>query len=533
LPSVTGEESRRTYIGINSTLSNFLSQVGIRWHRAGAGVFSLIYGTEMTDLWNGSRLGTGNLHRVLVSAPEGNLTGAELLKVVEHLSVEMEQIGIRQGDLVGLMLPNSLAFVSLFLSLSRIGARVALLSPKLRVNAIDPILGTLYLRYLITPEALLREQNWLSERSISVREIASTPSNGSCVLTLDNDTSPIPENVSLIKFSSGSTGEPKGIGITVDNLIAEATNITETLLLTPESHVVAPVPVSHSYGFDLGMLACMWSGARLTLQDAFVPRHTLRTLTEGPVDVFLGVPPMYSILLDTPLNSVPDLSGVRYLLSCTAPLSADVIRDFFARFRAPICQHYGSSETGAVSLHVPEQVLQYPGSVGRAMKNVTITIDGRSPDRPDGQGEVVVRSAAVAETCVMGSPEGKAALQNGEFRTGDLGSLDQRGFLFVHGRADALINVGGLKVSPAEVVQVLERHPSIREAAVVGVRSARDQEIVYAVVALRSAATEEQLLRFCRSRLAEYKVPRRIEFREALPRGPSGKIHIRPGDVHS
>ncbi len=485
----------------------------------------------MTDFWSASRLRTDRMEGVRVSAPDGSLTCSELLDIVERLAVELEQIGIRQRTLVGLMLPNSIAFIALFYSLNRIGARVALLSPKLCEAGLDPILAATHLRYIITSAGLPPGQTFLRERCSSIRNLAVLPSVSSSVLTLKYGESPVPENISLIKFSSGSTGEPKGIGLSLENLIAEATNITESLSLTPESHVVAPVPLAHSYGFDLGVLACMWSGARLTLHDAFVPRHMLRTLSEGQVDVFLGVPAMYRVLLDTPLNTTPDLSHVRYLLSCTAPLSANVIRNFAARFHAPICQHYGSSETGAVSLHVPTQVLQTPDSVGRVMKNVLVTIDSRSQAEADAPGEVVVRSAAVAVAYVMGSPEGKVVLRNGEFRTGDLGQLDDRGFLFIKGRADALINVGGLKVSPAEVAQVLELHPGVTEAAVVGVRSALDEEIVYAVVVAQSPLTEDQLVQFCQSRLAEYKVPRRIEFRDALPRGPSGKVQLRPGDI--
>ena len=141
----------------------------------------------------------------------------------------------------------------------------------------------------------------------------------------------------------------------------------------------------------------------------------------------------------------------------------------------------------------------------------------------------MVRSRAVAQGYIMGGPPGPSPLRDGVYRTGDLGVFEE-GFLSLRGRRDRLINVGGLKVSPDEVVATLESHPAVWEAAVTGVRDAAGEEVVYAVVALRAAATERDLLTFCRARLAEHKVPRRIDVGRELPRGPTGKVRIRRED---
>ena len=132
----------------------------------------------------------------------------------------------------------------------------------------------------------------------------------------------------------------------------------------------------------------------------------------------------------------------------------------------------------------------------------------------------------------MGRPSGYSKFKEDTYWTGDVGIVDEEGFLYLRGRKDDVINVGGLKVSPYEVTQVLEKFPAVSEAAVVGVKDASGEEVVYAVVTLNSPTTEQAILAFCQSRLSDYKAPRRIEIRDEMPRGPSGKIKLSSKDIH-
>jgi long-chain acyl-CoA synthetase len=269
------------------------------------------------------------------------------------------------------------------------------------------------------------------------------------------------------------------------------------------------------------------------LEEAFVPRRTASTLADANIAAFLGVPAQYKILLATRMAADPDLSRVRWLLSCTAPLGPEQVTAFHDRFRGLICQHYGSSETGAVTTHVPSEVLRRPDSVGRAGPGVRLRIvreDGEEADAGE-EGEVTVSGPAVAGAYVLGGLPGAPLLRGGAFWTGDVGVLDREGFLTVHGRVDDLINVGGLKVSPTEVAAVLERHPAIREAAAVGVPGFGDEVAIHAAVVAAEPVTESELLAHCRTSLAEYKVPRRIEFREELPTTATGKIRLTAKDL--
>jgi long-chain acyl-CoA synthetase len=448
-----------------------------------------------TALWDALHSRTGGLgERVAVRTPSGRLTFAELWAEAERSASELRAAGVPERAVIGLSLRNSPRFLTTFLALCRLDATIALLSPDYRRDEVAAIRRGVGLAAVVSDEKL---------------ELVGAAEGGERV-----------DDEALLKFSSGSTAEPKGIALTAGNVLAEAETVTATLGVAPGDTVLAGVPLFHSYGFDLGVLPTLVAGSTLVLEDAFVPRRTLASLAGATA--FLGVPAQYRAFLDTRLDSPPDLAGVRWLLSCTAPLAPETVIAFAERFRAPICQHYGSSETGAVTTHVPDEVLARPASVGRVMGGVELALD---------DGEVVVRSDAVARRYVLGAPPAPSPLGEGTFRTGDLGSLDSDGFLTLHGRRDALINVGGLKVSPAEVAATLERHPAVREAAVLGVPDGRGEEVVFAAVALGGPVDETELLTFCRSSLAEYKVPRRIEIRDELPRTAAGKVRLRLEDL--
>ncbi len=466
-------------------------------------------------LWEAFKAATGGLGgRVAVSTPAEELTFEELWRRAERLASLLSGAGVPEGGVAGLALPNSPRFLEAFLALCRLDATVALLSPQYGGAEISAIVRG------IRPGAVVTETT-LAPAIAEAVPTGSSSAAGELVVLVPAGSDAPASTAALLKFSSGSTAEPKGIALSAANVIAEVENVTRTLDLGPGDRILSGVPLFHSYGFDLGVLPTLYAGTTLVLEDAFVPRRTLAALAGSAPAAFLGVPAQYRAFLAARTEPL-DLSGIRWLLSCTAPLAPDVVTAFADRFGAAICQHYGSSETGAVTTHVPSEVLRRPESVGRPMEGVRVTI---------AEGEVVVESDAIAQGYVLGAPLGLSPFRAGSFWTGDLGSIDADGFLTVLGRRDALINVGGLKVSPAEVAATLERHPAVREAAVIGFPDGRGDELPYAVVELSAPADESELLAFCSARLAEYKVPRRIEIREALPRTAAGKVRLTVEDL--
>ena len=479
-------------------------------------------------LWAEFRARTGELRdRVAVTGPRGELTFAELWTAADAMAVALRSAGVPEGARVGLALPSSPRFVTAFLALCRLDACIVLIPAQYRSAELDAVARGLALSVVVSDADL-------APGIADVLPGARTSSvDGLEVVAASAGDEPTPEPAALLKLSSGSTAQPKCIVLTADNVLAEAENVTATLELGPGDRVAAGVPLSHSYGFDLGVLPALHAGCTLEVDDVFVPRRTLAALAEGAPTAYLGVPAGYRALLGAHVPDPPDLSGVRWLLSCTAPLPAHVVTAFAERFGAPICQHYGTSETGAATNHVPSAVLERPDSVGRPMQGVHVSVvstDGAELP-PGDEGEVVVRSDAVAHGYALGAPVGPSPFRSEGFWTGDLGRLDEEGFLTVLGRRDAVINVGGFKVSPEEVAATLERHPAVREAAVLGIETGTGERAVCAAVELESPVEEAELIAFCGRALAEYKVPRRVAVLDALPRTGSGKVRLRPEDL--
>ncbi|MCM2272290.1 MAG: acyl--CoA ligase [candidate division Zixibacteria bacterium] len=475
---------------------------------------------------------------VAVRTPQAALTFAELSSGAIQLS-EWLRDRISSRALVAHSLSNSISFAPAFLGLCRNNAIIPMLSPKYRESEVRAIIASLPIEHILTSPS----QAAMLAKIIDLREGSVVTCDGACeqlaLVSIDRTKFPPTDidrallaQAAIIKLTSGSTGVPKGVVLTAKNVLASSKIVCDTLGLNTGDHIVCPVPLFHSYGFDLGLLPVLTAGATLVPSDLFVPRILLRELADPRTKVFLGVPSMYQALVDA-AGIVPDLSHIKYLLSCTAPLNPSLIQAFREKFGLSICQHYGSSETGGATIHDPSQVAAHEHAVGRAMSGVTIALVNKSGQHvPAGDdGEVVVSSDAVSPGYIIGAPSDRQVLTGGKYHTSDLGHLSPDGFLTLKGRIDQLVNIGGLKVSPLEVQQVLELHPSVREVAVLGIRDAQGSETLVAVVSLKTLESESVLLEHCRRLLAEYKVPRRITIMADLPRGGTGKIQIRCEDL--
>lgn len=475
-----------------------------------------------------------------ITSSEGSLSFRRVEECAGQLADLLSERGISASALVHAALPNMPVFLPSLLALRRLGATVGLVSSRYRDAELRAVTQRMPpTAYLTTPQiAGILARAIDVEKSEQLPAVADAQPPLSLVFPAAAGPARRTEGLALIKFTSGSTGAPKGVGLTEANLLAEAANIVATLAITPADRILVPVPVSHSYGFDLGLLPVIVAGAQAVLRRSFIPREVLADLADPATSIFLGVPSMYRILAETNAANVPDLSHVRYLLSCTAPLLPSLVELCHERLRVAVCQHYGSSETGAAANHRPDEVLRRPGSVGVAVEGVELRIvgDGGETLPPGQEGEIVICSEAVASGYVTDEGTAAAAFSRVDdrrtaYRTGDVGVLDEDGFLFWRGRRDQVINVGGLKVYPAEVTQVLERCPGVSGARVVAARDPRGEEVVHAVVTLSQSIREQDILAYCRQHLADYKVPRRIEIAESISAPEAVKMSDLSGEV--
>lgn len=504
--------------------------------------------TDTTAIWRAfERTAQADPGAVALSTVGATVTRAELATQASTIASAMRGAGVREHGVVMLMLPNSVEFVAAFLAVTQLPALAAPVSTLYRSSELRAICADIRPDSILVPPQHAAGITRLLD--IERQHDIGVPGTDACLRLLCvrrpgqasvldvrerfgvRDPGSFP---ALFKFSSGSTGAPKAVLWTAANVRAAAANAVETLGLDASDVVLAPAPLSHSYGFDLGILPMVFAGASLVIRSRFSPKTTLTDLVDERISVFLGVPVMYGVLNRTRLDPVPDLSSVRYLLSSTAPLPVAQIDTFRRRFNAWIVQHYGSSETGGISLHVPSEIARRPGSVGRAMENVGVgVVDCNGEPLPSGcRGEVVISGEATAAGYIQGeSPHERNAFRDGRYWTGDVGFLDADGFLYLDGSRVGVIHVGGWKVSLAEVAQVLESHPSVVESAVTALTNAQQKTRVIAAVELRDPAEEAELIAFCRARLADYKVPRRIHVLEELPRSASGEVVLRAEDL--
>lgn len=314
----------------------------------------------------------------------------------------------------------------------------------------------------------------------------------------------------MLLASSGTTGLPKIVRRDAASLDAVARNMVEAIGFTPDDHVLAAVPLTHSYGVEHGLLAPLWAGSTVHLVEGMDWPVLIRALRDATI--FPAVPSMIEMLVASPERSLPRM---RMVYSAGAALPRALHDRFADRFRLRVGQVYGMTEIGSVTFNDPASEPFDPGSVGKPMRDVSI--------RVIGDGEIVVRAPSMLNDYI----DDDIPLIDGHFRTGDLGRIDEHGRLTITGRSRLLIDTGGLKINPLEVEGVIAQHPDVAECIVVPVRQSETVERICAIVVARDESSPpsiESIRGFAKERLAAYKVPRLVQFRASLPKTATGKV---------
>jgi acyl-CoA synthetase (AMP-forming)/AMP-acid ligase II len=323
---------------------------------------------------------------------------------------------------------------------------------------------------------------------------------------------------SLLLQSSGTTGLPKIVRRSNRSLDAVSSQMADAVGFEPTDHVLAAVPLTHSYGLEHGLLAPVWAGSRVHLCRGLDLPSVVSELARGEITLFPAVPAMFEML--AAVADAPSVTSLRTAYSAGAPLPQSVIDRFNARFGVRVAQLYGATEVGSVTFNNPHREPFAPASVGWPMRGVDLRILSPSPE---GEGHVAIR----ADSMFDGYLGDDAQLEDGYFPTGDLGKVDETGRLFITGRLKLLIDVGGMKVNPIEVETVLRQHPAVGDCVVVPVRQSETVHRLKAIISPRPGVARPQaaeLRSFAKSHLSAYKVPRLFEVRDDLPRSATGKV---------
>ncbi len=457
------------------------------------------------------------------------VTYGTLQQRVDSLASQLLRIRVRLGDAVGLMLPNSVEFVVAYRAIAAVGAIVVPLNEHYQQNELLYFLDVCDLSVLITCHQFAA----LCRRVLSIYQRP-------CTLLLMEEQKQIAEKAVLeqiadkidvdaplmYQFSSGSTGRPKQIARTHRNLLFELGNLAATLGVTSRDRFIGVAPFSHVNGLVRSMMTSQSVGATLYPVPRFERRAVASLIEQEAITVFIAVPFMFSTLAQGRFRRTPDFGSLRLAISSSAPMPVKHNRLFQQRFGMYVRQLYGSTETGTISVNLGEDVENSLSSVGTPIRGVEVQVytEDREVARADEMGEVAVRSASVVER-YKGLPElNRQVFRNGYFFTGDLGSKDRDGLLYLIGRKKWFINKAGFKIDPREIEELLESHPKVREAVVLGVPTPYGDEKVKAVIVPMTACTAEEIVEFCRDQIADFKIPSLVEFRDQLPKSPTGKI---------
>ena len=464
---------------------------------------------------------------------------AELVERIERLAAGLADLGIGPGDAVALLLPNDPTFIVSWHAVTGLGAIVAPVNPAFKQDELEFTFRECDVKAVISDERAAG----VCERIVAgfdrpVEVIPTTAAHGQS-LTLDmlaERSSPArleersPDEVYLYQFSSGSTGRPKRVPRTHAQCVAEGELYNATFGRDSEDRVFCSIPMFHTYGMGACLFWSATSGATMVILEDPNPfllrRHrALELIEQERATVYPGVPFNFRLLAEAPAGA--DLSSLRLLFSAGTALPRPTFEAFGERFGLLVRQLYGSTEAGFMTANFdPDPVATFE-SVGTPAGDVEIRILDEDGDAlPTGEeGEVAVSSPAMTDGYSGMEELNREAFRDGYFHTGDLGRLDDEGRLYLTGRKKLLIEVGGYKVDPIEVQDVVVAHPKVREAVVVGAEgSVEGEELVKAVVVPDEDVDDRELLEFCRERLANFKVPQIVEFREEIPKSPLGKV---------
>jgi long-chain acyl-CoA synthetase len=473
--------------------------------------------------------GVAPVTSMLDAAAEGGLVHgdermgwSELRERADRLAQGLASLGLGPGDPVALLLPNVPAFAISFFALARLGGVVVPLNPQFKEAEFDFHFDEAGVKAIIrqgdADAEVVRDGRSASLERLMQRQSGTVKDAGE------------PNAEAVYQYSSGSTGRPKRVPRTHQQLRVEADSLVATAAIVPGDVVFCTIPLFHTYGMGCCLLAAVRAGATLVLaEDAhpFVLKrdHVLAELERERATILPAVPFTFRLFAEAPGSA--DLSSLRLCISAANALPRSTFVAFERKFGVPIRQMYGCTEAGAVTLNLDEDPRATITSAGCPLQGVEVSIvDDEGAELDIGRnGEVVIRSPAMTAGYAGKDDLNATAFREIGYFSGDRGRLDQEGRLFITGRKKLLIDVKGDKVDPIEVEDVLAVHPKVSEVVVVGVASdVAGEELIKAVVVPRRECQQRELIRYCRERLADYKVPQLVEFREEIPRNPAGKV---------
>ncbi|MFX1254843.1 MAG: long-chain fatty acid--CoA ligase [Promethearchaeota archaeon] len=508
------------------------------------------------------------------------LTYRELGDLTDRLAAFLHQKGVKKGDRVALFLPNFPDFIIGYYGILKSGATAVLINFQYEAEELEMLLKDSGAKAIITMD-LPKAQKWCYKKVLDVRAnvpglelviVASVkpyisgakrflggllgmitkkdpqdvylaevyeqadPANRPEV-SIDNK-----EDIATLIYTGGTTGTPKGAMLTHRNLVSNILQCQEWTGIKEKGkeNILGSLPFYHSFGMTTAMNFSVSMSARVILMPDPRARgflEMLELISKYQCTFICAVPTIYTRLLARPELPEYDISSLKACISGAAPLPLEIMKQFEAVSGANLVEGYGLTETSPVATGNPlvaapglDAPLKKEGSIGIPFPDTDIKIvdvDTGEKELPLGEeGEIAIKGPQVMKGYWQQPEETKLVMRADYFLTGDIGKMDEDGYIFITDRKKDMLNLSGFKAYPREIEEVLYEHPAVALAAVIGVPDERHGEAVKAFIVLKEdeTATKEDIIKFCEGKLTKYKIPREVEFREELPLTDVGKV---------
>ncbi len=471
----------------------------------------------------------------------------EMGSLVNRFAASLYELGIRKGNRVGLMSPNCTQWEIAYFAVLKIGAVVVQTNPMYMEREVEYQMNDAQAETIIVLDDLYqRVANVQSQTSIK-RVVTISMKNDSeqypgvyRFADLINSSVPNPpqveinpqQDLAVLQYTGGTTGVSKGVMLTHFNLVANACMVKAwfTNFREGEERVLTALPLFHVYAMTDCMNFSIVTGATQVVLPRFDVDQVLQVINDYQITIFPGAPTMYVALNNHPRVREYNISSIKSCISGSAPLPFEVAQKFKELTGGTLVEGYGLSEASPVTHCNPMDGRAKVGSIGLTYPDTWTKImdtDTGTKELAVGEvGEIVIKGPQVMLGYWNKPKETAVALRDGWLYTGDIGKMDEEGYVYIVDRKKDLIIAGGYNIYPREVEEVLYEHPAVLEAAVVGVPDPYRGETVKAYLVLRPGLqiTEEEVIKYCREKLAAFKAPRIIEFRDGLPKTAVGKI---------
>ncbi|MEV6407294.1 4-coumarate--CoA ligase family protein [Streptomyces bobili] len=481
----------------------------------------------------------------LVDGTDGTtLTYEQVDRFHRRIAAALAEAGVRKGDVLALHSPNTVAFPTAFYAATRAGATVTTVHPLATAEEFAKQLGDSAARWIVTVSPLLETARRAAELAGGVEEIfvCDSASGHRSLIDMLACAAPEPqiaidpvEDVAALPYSSGTTGVPKGVMLTHRQIATNLAQLEPAITAGPGDRILAVLPFFHIYGLTALMNAPLRRGATVVVLPRFDLQTFLAAIQNHRITGLYVAPPIVLALAKHPAVAQYDLSSLRYVISAAAPLDAGLAAACSARLNLPpVGQAYGMTELSPGTHVVPLDAMREApaGTVGKLIAGTEmriVSLDDPDKDLGVGEtGEILIRGPQIMKG-YLGRPDATAAMIDGDgwLHTGDIGRVDDGGWLFVVDRVKELIKYKGFQVAPAELEALLLTHPGIADAAVIGEYNDDGNEVPHAYVVRQPTApdlAEGEVAMYVAERVAPYKRVRLVTFIDTVPRAASGKI---------